>query len=384
MPDIADGLSQFREAIAEAERLIANPPFDATEVEMAEGWDYLAGSIRSSIQSAFDYDLEHPILVNPTHQYARQGLDNPDAIYFHAYLTEGGSYLVTGTRGTTADLSFQIMDGTYSSDGAPNTLAAFDDRELEVREDGHFEWRFGPELGLKKGSNLIIREVSNDWAIEERGTLRIQRLDTAGTPRAALTTETSAKRFATAAKLLTGRIHTWFAFPEWFTYKEPVNTLTVPKSTPGGLASQFSSIGHYALNDDEAMIVTVPICDAAPYQAIQIGSRWYASTDYEHHQTSLTGAQSHRDPDGKYRYVISERNPGVANWLELCGHPKGVTMLRWQRLERDLTAEDGPTVEVVPFDEVTKHLPFDQSVTPEQYAARIEARQVGIARRMIS
>lgn len=383
MPEIAAGLAAFRDAVAEAERLIANPPFDATEVEMAEGWDYLAGSIRSAIQAAFDYDLEHPVLVNPTHQYSRQGLDNPDAIYFHAYLTEGASYLISGRRGTTADLSFQIMDGTYSSDGAPHTLAAFDDRELDIREDGTFEWRFGPELGLKKGSNLIIREVSNDWS-EERGTLRIQRLDTAGTPRAALTTETSAKRFATAAKLLTGRIHTWFAFPEWFTYKEPVNTLTVPKSTPGGLASQFSSIGHYELADDEAMIVTVPICAAAPYQAIQVGSRWYASTDYEHHQTSLTGAQSHADPDGKYRYVISERNPGVANWLELCGHPRGVTMLRWQRLERDLTAEDGPSVEVVPFAEVAQRLPYDQSVTPEQYAARIEARQVGIARRMIS
>jgi len=383
MPEISDGLAAFRDAVAEAEKLIANPPFEATEVEMAEGWDYLAGSIRSAIQAAFDYDLEHPVLVNPTHQYSRQGLDNPDTIYFHAYLTEGGSYLISGKRGTTADLSFQIMDGTYSSDGAPNTLAAFDDRELDVQPDGTFEWRFGPELGLKKGSNLIIREVSNDWT-EERGTLRIQRLDTAGVPRGPWETDTSAKRFATAAKLLTGRIHTWFAFPEWFTYKEPVNTLTVPKSTPGGLASQFSSIGHYDLADDQAMIVTVPACDAAPYQSIQIGSRWYVSTDYEHHQTSLTRAQSHIDSDGKMRYVISEQNPGVANWLELTGHPKGVTMLRWQRLERDLTADDGPTVQVVPFAEVQRHLPYDQRVTPQAYAARIEARQVGVARRMIS
>lgn len=384
MPEISEGLEAFREAVAEAENLISNPPFEATEVEKAEGWDYLAGSIRSAIQAAFDYDLEQPVLVNPTHQYSRQGLDNPDAIYFHAYLTEGASYLVSGRRGTTADLSFQIMDGTYSSDGAPNTLAAFDDRELNIAPDGTFEWRFGPELGLKKGSNLIIREVSNDWTSEARGTLRIQRLDTAGVPRSTLTTETSAKRFATAAKLLTGRIRTWFAFPEWFTYKEPVNTLTVPKSTPGGLSSQFSSIGHYDLADDQAMIVTVPACDAAPYQSIQIGSRWYVSTDYEHHQTSLTRAQSVVDPDGKMRYVISEKNPGVANWLELCGHPKGVSMLRWQRLERDLTAEDGPTVEVVSFDEVSSRLPYDQSVTAKEYAARIEARQVGIARRMIS
>jgi hypothetical protein len=376
----------FREAVAEAEKLIANPPFDVSGQDLAEGYDYLAGSIRSSLQMAFDYDVEHPVLINPTHQYARQGLDNPDAIYFNAYLAPGASYVVSGVRGTTTDLSFQIMDGTYSSEGAPNTVAAFDDRELDVKADGSFEWRFGPELGLGKGATLIVREVYDDWSTEERGRLRIQRLDTAGQPRAALTPERVAKRYGVAAKMLVGRINTWFAFPEWFTYKEPVNTLTVPKSTPGGLASQFSSIGHYALSDDEAMIVTVPVCDAAPYQAIQIGSRWYISTDYEHHQTSLTRAQSQADPDGKLRYVVSERNPGIANWLETTGHPQGVMMLRWQRITRELTAADGPTVEVVPFDDVPKHLPHYQSnrVTPEEYTARIAARQVGIARRMIS
>ena len=87
--------------------------------------------------------------------------------------------------------------------------------------------------------------------------------------------------------------------------------------------------------------MTVPVSECA-YQAIQIGSRWYISTDYEHHQTSLTKAQSHADPDGKLRYVVSERNPGIANWLETCGHPQGVMMLRWQRLSRDLDAADGP------------------------------------------
>jgi hypothetical protein len=334
---------------------------------------------------AFDYDLEHPVLINPTHQYARQGLDNPDAVYFNAYLAPDASYVVSGVRGTTADLSFQVMDGTYSSEGTPSTVAAFDDRELEIADDGSFEWRFGPELGLAKGSTLIVREVYDDWNTEDRGTLRMQRLDTAGMARPALTPERVAKRYGVAAKMLIGRIHTWFAFPGWFTYKEPVNTLTVPASTPGGLASQFSSIGHYSLGDDEAMIVTVPVSECA-YQAIQIGSRWYISTDYEHHQTSLNKSQSHADPDGEFRYVISERNPGLASWLETCGHPQGVMMLRWQRLSRDLGEADGPTVEVVPFEELSSRLPYyeDHQISAEEYTARIAARQVGVARRMIS
>jgi hypothetical protein len=382
---MADVTQVFADAVVAAEQLIANPPFPVSEQDLAEGYDYLAGSIRSSLQMAFDYDLEHPVLINPTHQYARQGLDNPDAVYFNAYLAPGASYVVEGVRGTTADLSFQVMDGTYSADGAPGTVAAFDDRELDIAADGSFAWRFGPELGLTKGSTLIVREVYDDWGSEERGRLRIQRLDTAGQPRPALTPERVAKRYGVAAKMLVGRINTWFAFPEWFTYKEPVNTLTAPRPTPGGLASQYSSIGHYDLRDDQALVVTVPIATCA-YQGIQIGSRWYVSTDYEHHQTSLTKAQTRVDPDGRARYVVSERDPGIANWLEACGHPQGVMMLRWQRLSHLLDATDGPQVEVVAFDEVAAHLPFhaENRVTPQEYAARIEARQVGIARRMIS
>ncbi|WP_067440329.1 hypothetical protein, partial [Nocardioides jensenii] len=326
----------FAAAVSEAEQLIRNPPFEISEQELAEGLDYLAGSIRSSLQMAFDYDLEHPVLINPTHQYARQGLDNPDAIYFNAYLDAGASYVVTGRRGTTADLSFQVMDGGYTEAGFPSTVAAFDDRDLTIADDGSFEWRLGPELGVGKGATLIVREVYSDWNAEERGTLRIQRLDSAGVPRGPLSTERIEKRYAVAAKLLVGRIKTWFAFPEWFTYKEPVNTLTVPASTPGGLASQFSSIGHYTVAEEEALVVTVPVCDDAPYQAIQIGSKWYVSTDYEHHQTSLTRAQSSVGDDGLLRYVISSRDPGIANWLETTGHPQGVMMLRWQRVARAL------------------------------------------------
>ncbi len=384
----------FTEAVAEAERLVEGAPFIRTEQDLAEGYDYLAGSIRASLQAAFEYDLEHPLFINSTHQYSKQGLDNPDAIYFHAYITDDAEYVVTGRRGTTADLSFQVMNGNYSPVEAPDSVAAFDDRAIHVAADGSFEVRFGPARGdapenyfaLAPGSSiLIVREVYSDWSTEERGRLQIHRVDTLGTVPQPATVERMAKRYAVAAKMLVGRIHTWFAFPDWFTYKEPVNTLTSPKVTPGGLSSQFSSIGHYDLTDDQALVVTVPKADCA-YQAIQIGSAWYISTDYVHHQTSLTAAQSVVDPDGMLRYVVSERDPGIANWLETTGHSRGVMMLRWQRLSRELTDEDGPRVELVKFDELGDVVPHyeSQQVTPAEYASRIEARQVGVARRMLS
>jgi hypothetical protein len=84
------------------------------------------------------------------------------------------------------------------------------------------------------------------------------------------------------------------------------------------------------------------------------------------------------------RYVISEQNPGIANWLETLNHRTGPIMLRWQRLERDLGPEDGPIVEKVKIHEVTSRLPFHTPVTTEEYAARITARQRSVARRMLS
>ena len=372
----------LRQAIDEAEQLIFNAPFIRTEADRLEGYDYLAGRIRMAMQMAFDYDLDRPLFVNPTHQFSRQGLDNPDAVYFNAFLREGVEYVVRGRRGTSADLSFQVMGGAYTADSAATSLMAFDDRELDVRPDGTFEFTYVAEPGAK---TMIVREVFNDWDREERGTLTIERPDTRGKPRKALTRELLQKKYDVAARSLVGSIQTWFAFPHFFQYKEPVNTLTAPQSTPGGLASQRSSIGHYELDDDQALIITVPRCDDCSYQGAQVGSDWYASTDYETHQTSLTKAQAVTDPDGRMRFVVSQRNPGIANWLETTGHRTGALMLRWQRLERDLTQDaDGPTVEVVAFEDVPKHLPHYAPITPEEYAERIAARQRAVARRMIS
>jgi len=232
---------------------------------------------------------------------------------------------------------------------------------------------------------LVVREVYSDWATERRGEIRIQCVDTAGQAPPVPDRSALAKRYGVTGKILLSRLKTFLAFPKWFYYDLPVNTLTEPRSTPGGLTTQFSSAGHYELGPEEAMIVTVPRCADAPYQGIQLGSLWYVSLDYINHQTSLTADQARVDPDGKIRFVIAERDPGLANWLELTGHDRGYVQIRWQRLARDLGPDDGPVVEVVKTDELPDRLPhYDETrVTPEQWAARIAARQDAVAARML-
>jgi hypothetical protein len=299
------------------------------------------------------------------------------------------------------DLSFQVLGGDYTPSSTPDGSTAFDDRSLQIGVDGAFELSFGPEhaelerQGLtpcahhvvlpETAAMLAVREVYADWAGEERGGLTIHRADTLGVPSArSLSAESIDKKYAVAAKMLLGRIKTWFVFPEWFYLNEPVNTLTVPRPTPGGLSSQWSSVGHYELEDDEAIVITIPRGDA-PYLGFQLGSVWYTSLDYVEHQTSLNNAQAQVDPDGMIRLVVAEHDPGVANWVERLGHDRGYLQFRWQRLGGELSPQDGPTMEIVKDADVAARLPFHEQnqVTPEQWAARIAARQTGIANRMI-
>src|SRR5260370_6711540 len=92
-------------ALAEAEKIIAGAPFIASEQDLAEGYDYLAGSIQASLRLAWAYQRDFPYFVQSTGPYTKMGLDNPDTLYFHAYLRDDAEDVVSGRRGSTADHS---------------------------------------------------------------------------------------------------------------------------------------------------------------------------------------------------------------------------------------------------------------------------------------
>ena len=367
------------EAIAEAERLVAEAPFIESEADLLEGLQYLAGCIAACTHVAFDYDKDHPFLHSGTGPFTKMGLDNPDTMYFGTRVQPGHEYVVTGRRGTTTDVSFQLLGGEYTDANVPDSETAFDDRKLTIAEDGTFEWRFTPDTPAQ----LVIREVYNDWSAQ-RGTFAIARTDTAGTAPEPLTRELIEKRYAVAGKQLVQRVKTWLQFPKWFYDNLPVNTLTAPRLTPGGLATQYSSVGHYDMTPDQAMIITLPVSDA-PYVGFQLGSFWYISLDYINHQTSLNGTQAQADPDGKVRIVVAEANPGVTNWCETLGHAKGYLQFRWQRVSREMTAADGPTCEIVDLAEVAGTLPYyeQNKISEEDWRDRIALRQKLINERMV-
>ncbi|WP_336820155.1 hypothetical protein [Gordonia sp. MMO-8] len=383
----------FTDAIAQAESMVASAEFAETDADRAEGLDYLAGGISSILQLARSHSRSHPYFVTSTGPYSKMGLDNPDTLYYHATVEPDATYVVRGVRGSTVDLSFQVLRGDYTPTNVPGGDDAFDDRRINIDDDGSFEITFGPALDsapdgyfvLGDGASMLaVREVYGDWATETKGSVTIERVDTVGTAPEEPDTAKVARRYAIAAKMLTARINTWFNFPKWFYLDEPVNTFTAPRTTPGGLSTQYSSVGHFDLPAGKAMVVTVPKSDA-PYQGFQVGSLWYISLDYVNHQTSLNSAQAQVDPDGNIRLVISANNPGVANWIETTGRRRGILQFRWQRTDVAIGPELGPTAVVVDDADVAAHLPFADlnRIDADGWAQRIAVRQRAFARRML-
>jgi hypothetical protein len=157
-----------------------------------------------------------------------------------------------------------------------------------------------------------------------------------------------------------------------------------PRLTPGGLATQYSSVGQFDLAPDQALVLVLPVTDA-PYLGFQLGSLWYISLDYINHQTSLNGTQAQVDPDGYIRIVVSDQNPGVTNWVETLGHRRGFLQFRWQRVSREMGPADGPTVQLLGVDEVAGALPhYDANkISDDDWRARIALRQKLIGERMV-
>ena len=47
------------------------------------------------------------------------------------------------------------------------------------------------------------------------------------------------------------------------------------------------------------------------------------------HQSSLNARQTQIDPDGKARFVLSLKDPGVPNWIDPAGVRRGIAAWRW-------------------------------------------------------
>jgi hypothetical protein len=148
----------------------------------------------------------------------------------------------------------------------------------------------------------------------------------------------------------------------------------------GAAAENRPVIGRYELEPDEALILEVEP-PTGVYWGMSVGNPWLETVHYGRHHSSLNAHQATVDPDGLVRFVISSRDPGVANWLDSAGYSNGAMILRCVRTE----TAPVPTTRLVKFDEVSAALPAaTKYVTPEDRALLISNRRLAVHNRFYS
>jgi hypothetical protein len=422
-------------------------PPEATSRVLAEGYRYLAGFVHFGVERAFHCDPSFPKFRNALSVYNKSTIENADAIYFYAEIDGRQRYRISGKaedfrhwRGEQRTeggkkapqyLIFETANGPMSCDtgdlreltpGYRTGFGTLDCSELQIADDGTFELLLGPEKPEGYSGNFICtrkppskrnpdgedryasfisgRQLFYDWENEEPIHLDIVALDHEGDQPAPLTPADAAQNLRKMGSVIRGHMHFWLNFydkvlncfgthggPEDGAYFMPVNEYNKPNAassdTGGGMSTNIYAGGIFELEEDEALYVEAEFKGTPVYTSIHLGNLWGESPDYSNHQSSLNHHQMHMDDNNIQRWVISHRDPGVKNWIDTTGLPRGYLSHRWAYSELP-PKDQWPTISAkkVKVDEIDAMIPASMPrLTVEERRKDIAIRQAHVRKR---
>jgi hypothetical protein len=374
---VAAAYRQYREAIAHARQDIRSsagvrPGHEAED--MREGELFLQSIVNASVTMALIKTPDAPVMALLPGPNDRLGLNNPDNLYYASRISDGASYVISGKRGLARTLVIQALSGLPGlSDAKGKTLSFVTDSQIHPRPDGSFSIALSPTrpargdwLELKPGTdNLLVRFSFQDWEKEHAkpGAITIAKAAGPSSSPLRVTPALAAGMLRDAAVSIAEQAA--FYSRSYALAAAHPNQLVGPK--PAGAAqaeasNQWNLLGAFAIEPDEALIVTVKNAPQADYNNIEAANPWMNTFEFVHHQSSLNRSQFRVDADGYVRYVVSPVDPGVPNWIDTTGATHGWVWSRWQDVHGPLGPEFTPKVEVVKRADLRSHLPSDTPV----------------------
>ena len=417
--DLIASLKRARDAV-ESPDLHAPPP---SERGLAEGYRYLLGYTFSAIERAFFENPGFPYFRRAIQPVDKATIDNADALYLSAAIDGEKTYRITGRFADKAP-QYVIFETHVSYAGDSGSLAelspvtrmitgSLDSTELQVDDDGSFEILAAPDRPAGYAGNhlptrkvtdaatgvaryIIVRTLFHDWATEVAPELHIAQAGNEGAHPAPIDTAAAAASMRRVGSIVEGQMTFWNDFYDIVleTHGDrngdgkqfmPTNDLNAPAraniAAGGGQNTNVYAGGVFDLGPDQALLIEITVPVEPAYSGFHLANLWGESLDYANHQSSLNGFQAEPDADGVIRYVVAHSDPGVPNWLDTNGIPRGLLSLRWTYSEDPATLPKH-TVRMVPLAELREQLPADtRTVSPDERAAGIAIRQRHVQRR---
>jgi hypothetical protein len=336
--DLADGLRT-------AGRLLAESTAALDAAERADGYRALVRAL-NNLLSRLETDAECPELVAFNGWREKFFMDNPDYRYWITDVRDDRAYRITGNVGGSVYQSITVYTGTGIADAA--AAARVDTDDLDVDDDGGFELilsnqssGIGNGLALPAGATSVwVRFVHDDIKHDQAGWCRIDSLnDPAPSPAPAPSPDTCRfdRDLSRLGKFMS-RLPQAFELAVAADAKSP-NTVRHWAAMTGGAAFTEPGIhylrGAWQLTAEEALVVEGELV-ACRHWNIVLYNRFLNSLDHRHRVVSRSAATS-TVTDGRFRFVLCSRDPGVRgyDWLDTEGRTFGLFVMRF--LQPDTT-----------------------------------------------
>jgi hypothetical protein len=308
------------------------------ERELLDGLRVIAKVTGLCSELSVEADPQRPRFFDMCSPTRMIGGPNPDGRYLLAMIRGDRTYRVTGTRGSTAYLGFQVLAGTGLT---PRRMSGYlSDTDLKCNS-GAFALVFSAAeppadiLGAAQwvaippdASSIVLREYVGDPDTEEPATMTIECLD--AEPLSPITDVQAAEQFTamawTMVKLTT--LHRTVK-PELLT--QP-NTLLTAEAAELGSADttpdNLYMIGTFALEPDESLMLEFSPPDTR-YWNVTLESIWHECLEPRHRHSSVTNKGFRPDADGIARIAVGAKDFGHGHWLDTGGRRRGFIVLRW-------------------------------------------------------
>jgi hypothetical protein len=324
----------FQQMLADVTKVVIQ---DAeSERELLEGLRVIARVSSLCSQLSVEADLDQPSFFDMCSENRMIGGPNPDGNYYLAMIRGDRRYRITGARGTSAYLGFQVLAGTGLTPRRMSTYVSDTDLALtscefalvlsadEPSDLAGAQWVQIPD----DASSVVVREYLGDRGSEELATLRIETLDPG--PLAPLTDDELAEQFTAMAwtlmKLAT--LHRTIK-PELL---ERPNTLLTAEAADLGAADttpdNLYMMGTFRLDAGQALVLDIEPPDTR-YWNVTMENIWHECLEPRRRHSSVTNRAVQPDSDGRVRIAISAEDFGFGHWLDTGGRHRGFVVLRW-------------------------------------------------------
>jgi len=307
-----------------------------SEREVAQGMRWILRDLAMTADISGDANPLRPDFVRMDSTVRKIGGDNPDGEYHLATIDGRYSYRITGNRGSVRYFSLNVNAGRGLS---KRRMAAFlNDQTIEFDEKGDFTLLLSGQRPQAEGQWVEIPEDATSIMLRQylahRDREELVSIDIAAlgeTPPLPDTRDTDIGEALTAmnyAFVYLATLHKLVLPQAW---ERPNEFFTIDSSTLGGAIStpdNLYMIGSFDVAPDQALIIEVEPPQTR-YWNIALETHWHESVDYLYRPTSRTLEDVSTDVDGRVRFVIAHRDPGVPNWLDPMGNERGFMTLRW-------------------------------------------------------